>query len=137
MVNNFVSGLILLWERAIRVGDWVHDRRRSGLCPRINVRATEIETFDRATMIVPNGQMVTGVVKNFVRGDRVGRIQIPVQVIWGTDPEKVREVLIDAAKSHEEVVGIPAPSVLFSNFSAARSTSNWSASSRMSNMRRG
>ncbi len=90
-----------------------------GYVRKISVRATEIETFDRATMIVPNGQMVTGVVKNFVRADRVGRIQIPVQVIWGTDPEKVREVLIDAAKSQEEVVGIPAPSVLFSKFGAA------------------
>ncbi len=117
VVNNFVSGLILLWERAIRVGDWVLIGENQGYVRRINVRSTEIETFDRATMIVPNGQMVTDIVKNFVRADRVGRIQIAVQVIWGTDPEKVREVLLEAAKSQEEVVGIPAPTVLFSNFS--------------------
>ena len=114
VVNNFVSGLILLWERAIRVGDWVLIGSDQGYVRKISVRATEIETFDRATMIVPNGQMVTGVVKNFVRTDRVGRIEVPVQVIWGTDPERVREVLIEAAKSQEEVVGIPAPAVLFS-----------------------
>ncbi|WP_294539465.1 DUF3772 domain-containing protein [uncultured Rhodoblastus sp.] len=118
VVNNFVSGLILLWERLIRVGDWVVIGDEQGYVRRINVRSTEIETFDRATMIVPNGNMVTGIVKNFVRGDRVSRIKIPVQAIWGSDPEKVREVLLEAARSHEEVQGIPAPAVLFSGFGA-------------------
>ncbi len=115
VVNNFVSGLILLWERAIRVGDWVRIGENQGYVRRINVRSTEIETFDRATMIVPNGHMVTDIVKNFVRADRVGRVQVPVQVIWGTDPDKVREVLLGIAKSQEEVVGIPSPTVLFTN----------------------
>ena len=118
VVNNFVSGLILLWERLIRVGDWVVIGEEQGYVRRINVRSTEIETFDRATMIVPNGNMVTGIVKNFVRGDRVSRIKIPVQAIWGSDPEKVREVLLEAARAHEEVQGIPAPAVLFSGFGA-------------------
>ena len=118
VVNNFVSGLILLWERLIRVGDWVVIGDEQGYVRRINVRSTEIETFDRATMIVPNGNMVTGIVKNFVRGDRVSRIKIPVQAIWGSDPEKVREVLLEAARAHEEVQGIPAPAVLFSGFGA-------------------
>ena len=119
VVNNFVSGLILLWERAIRVGDWVLIGTDQGYVRRINVRSTEIETFDRATMIVPNAIMFAGVVKNFVRGDRVGRIVIPISVLWGADPEKVREVLFDAAKSHDEVVGIPAPSVLFAKISSS------------------
>ncbi len=119
VVNNFVSGLILLWERLIRVGDWVVIGDEQGYVRRINVRSTEIETFDRATMIVPNGNMVTGIVKNFVRGDRVARIKIPVQVMWGAEPEKVRELLLDAAKSHDEVQGIPAPVVLFSGFGAS------------------
>jgi small-conductance mechanosensitive channel len=119
VVNNFVSGLILLWERAIRVGDWVMIGADQGYVRRINVRSTEIETFDRATMIVPNAIMFAGVVKNFVRGDRVGRVVIPISVLWGADPEKVREVLFDAAKSHDEVVGIPAPSVLFSKISSS------------------
>jgi small-conductance mechanosensitive channel len=119
VVNNFVSGLIILWERAIRVGDWIMIGSDQGYVRKISVRATEIETFDRATMIVPNGTMMTGVVKNFVRDDRVGRITIPVSVLWGAEPEKVREVLLDAAKSHEQVVGIPAPTVLFSKISAA------------------
>jgi small-conductance mechanosensitive channel len=118
VVNNFVSGLILLWERTIKVGDWVVIGEDQGYVRRINVRATEIETFDRATMIVPNGNMVTSVVKNWVRTDRVGRIKVPLSVVWGTDPEKLREVLLVVAKSHEVVVGIPAPAVMFTALGA-------------------
>ncbi len=113
VVNNFVSGLILLWERAIKVGDLVAVGDEQGHVRRINVRATEIETADRVMMIVPNGNLMTGVVKNYVRGDRIGRVRIPIQVLWGVDPEKVRETLLDVAKSHDEALGIPAPTVLF------------------------
>lgn len=116
IVANFVSGMILLWERAIRVGDLVVVSGEQGYVRRISIRSTEIETFDRATTIVPNGDMVSGVVKNFVRGDRVGRVAIPVRVVWASDPEQVRHILVDVAKSHEEVVGIPAPSALFMRF---------------------
>jgi small-conductance mechanosensitive channel len=117
IVNNFVSGLILLWERAIRVGDWVVLGDEQGYVRRINVRSTEIETFDRAMMIVPNSNLVTGVVKNWVRGDKVGRIRTPVAVNLLANPEHVRDVLIDVAKSHELVVKIPAPSVMFISMS--------------------
>jgi small-conductance mechanosensitive channel len=113
IVGNFVSGLILLWERAIRVGDWVVLGDEQGYVRRINVRSTEIETFDRATMIVPNQNLVTGVVKNWVRGDKVGRIKTPVSVNLLADPEKVRAVLIETAKEQELVEKIPAPSVMF------------------------
>ena len=88
VVNNFVSGLILLWERTIRVGDLVVIGEDQGYVRRINVRATEIETPDRATMIVPNGNLMTGVVKNFVRGDRIGRILISIQVAPRLRPGK-------------------------------------------------
>ena len=89
IVNNFVSGLILLWERAISVGDWVVVGDEQGYVKRINVRSTEIETFDRATMIVPNSNLISGVVKNWVSGDRVGRIRVAVPVNLEADPEKV------------------------------------------------
>jgi potassium efflux system protein len=65
---------------------------------RINVRSTEIETFDRATMIVPNSNLVTGVVKNWVRTDRVGRIRVPVAVNMSADADQVRALLLDCAK---------------------------------------
>ncbi|SHF50718.1 Small-conductance mechanosensitive channel [Kaistia soli DSM 19436] len=119
IVNNFVSGLILLAERPIRAGDWIAVGAEEGVVKRINVRATEIETFDRATLIVPNSSLITGTVKNMVLRDRSGRIIIPVAVAKLSDPEKVRSVLISAAKSHRLVLAYPEPSVLFTAFSAA------------------
>ena len=113
IVNNFVSGLILLWERAIRVGDWVVIGDEQGYVRRINVRSTEIETFDRAMMIVPNSNLVSGVVKNWVRNDRVGRIKNPVSLTTDADPEKAREILLACAASHDLVQKFPAPGVLF------------------------
>ena len=119
IVNNFVSGLILLWERAIRVGDWVVVGDEQGYVRRINVRSTEIETFDRATMIVPNSNLITGVVKNWVSGDKVGRIRVPVAVNLVADPEVVRETLIQTAKAQDLVEKIPAPTVMFISMSDA------------------
>lgn len=113
IVNNFVSGLILLWERAIRVGDWVVLGDEQGYVKRINVRSTEIETFDRATMIVPNSNLVSGVVKNWLRNDRVGRIKIALAPHAGVDPEAVRAILLAAAKAQDGVLRIPAPQVMF------------------------
>lgn len=114
IVNNFVSGLILLWERAIRVGDWVVVGDEQGYVRRINVRSTEIETFDRATMIVPNSNLVTGVVKNWVRADRVGRIKVPVAVAVAADPDQVRALLLNCAKGQDLVLAAPAAQVMFS-----------------------
>ena len=113
VVNNFVSGLILLGERAVRVGDWIVVGDQQGFVRRINVRSTEIETFDRSTVIVPNSNLVTGVVKNWVRTDRVGRLKIPLTVNHASDPENVRELLITAAKSHDLVMKLPSPQVQF------------------------
>ena len=113
IVNNFVSGLILLWERAIRVGDWVVVGDEQGYVKRINVRSTEIETFDRATMIVPNSNLVAGVVKNWLRGDKVGRIKIAIAPHAGVDPERMRDILLAAARAQEGVLRIPAPQVMF------------------------
>jgi len=113
IVGNFVSGLILLWERAIRVGDWVVVGDEQGYVRRINVRSTEIETFDRATMIVPNSNLVTGVVKNWLRGDRVGRIKVAISPHPGVDPEQIRDILLAAARAQEGVLRIPAPQVMF------------------------
>ena len=116
IANNFVSGLILLWERGIRVGDMVMVGADQGFVRRINARATEIETFDRATLIVPNSNLVTSVVKNWVNPDRVGRILIGINFDYDSDVEKVREILIDVAKAHDLVLKIPAPSVQFAEF---------------------
>lgn len=124
IVNNFVSGLILLWERAIRVGDWVVVGSDQGYVRKINVRSTEIETFDRAAVIVPNSNLVSGVVKNLMRADRVGRLVIDVTVNATSDPEKVREVLLDIARDNEEVLSLPSPQVRFTDLTAAAMTFN-------------
>jgi potassium-dependent mechanosensitive channel len=119
IVNNFVSGLILLWERAVRVGDWIVVGGDQGFVRRIKVRATEIETFDRAQVIIPNSNLVTGTVTNLVRNDCTGRIIIPLTVAGSADPEKVREVLVAIAKADEHVLTMPAPQVLFTGMSAS------------------
>lgn len=116
IVNNFVSGLILLAERPIRAGDWIAVGSEEGVVKRINVRATEIETFDRATVIVPNSSLITGVVKNMVLRDRSGRVIVPVTVAKTTDAEKVRAILLAAAKAHPLVLAYPEPSVFFVAF---------------------
>ena len=119
IVNNFVSGLILLWERAVRVGDWVVVGSDQGYVRKINVRSTEIETFDRAAVIVPNSNLVSGVVKNLMRTDRVGRLTIDLTVHASADPEKVREVLLDIARDNEGIVSLPSPQVRFTDLTGA------------------
>ena len=122
IVNNFVSGLILLWERAVRVGDWVVVGSDQGYVRKINVRSTEIETFDRAAVIVPNSNLVSGVVKNLMRADKVGRLSIEVTVHSSADPEKVRETLIDLARDNDSVSSFPAPQVRFTDLKAGAMT---------------
>jgi potassium efflux system protein len=116
IANNFVSGLILLWERTIRVGDWVVVGAEQGFVRAINARSTEIETFDHGALIVPNANLVTGVVKNWVHNDRVGRIIVSVNVAYESDVEQVRDMLIAAAKAQDLVLKIPAPTVLFAEY---------------------
>jgi small-conductance mechanosensitive channel len=116
IVNNFVSGLILLWERGIRVGDWVEIGAEQGFVRRISARATEIETIDRATLIVPNATLVGGAVKNWMHADRTARVIVQVNVAYESDPEVVRELLIAAAKAQDQVLSIPAPQALLNEF---------------------
>ena len=113
IVNNFVSGLILLWERPIRVGDLVVVGDGEGYVRRISVRATEIETFDRSTVIVPNSNLISGVVRNRVRNDKTGRVVLPVHVLRNQDPARAAEILMAQANAHPDVLEDPPPRVLF------------------------
>ncbi len=101
IANNFVSGLILLWERGIRVGDLIVVGAEQGFVRRINARATEIETFDRGILIVPNATLVGGPVKNWMHTDRTGRVLITVNIAYESDADTAREILIAAAKAQE------------------------------------
>lgn len=109
VVSNFVSGLILLAERPIRVGDSIVVKGEEGWVRRIRVRATEIETFDRASVIVPNSELITGVVKNWTHANTMGRIVVKVGVGYDSDPERVREILTAIAVEHPQVLKTPPP----------------------------
>jgi potassium-dependent mechanosensitive channel len=116
VVSNFVCGIILLAERPIRVGDWVLVKNEEGYVRRISVRATEIETFDRASVIVPNQDFITGVVKNMTHGNPMGRIIVKLGVGYDSDMDRVRDMLIEIAQAHPQVMRSPPPTVLFIGF---------------------
>src|SRR6202040_1029442 len=112
VVSNFVSGLILLAERPIRVGDSIVVKGEEGWVRRIRVRATEIETFERASVIIPNSELITGVVKNWTHANTMGRIILKIGVDYASDPEQVRDLLLACANEHPQVVDVPPPRAL-------------------------
>lgn len=116
IVSNFVSGLILLTERPIRVGDWIVTKGEEGIVRKISVRSTEIETFERATVILPNSDLITGAVKNWTHTNKHGRLVLPVSVSFDSDPDQVKQVLLDIANGRSEFLKNPAPNVLFTKF---------------------
>jgi potassium-dependent mechanosensitive channel len=116
VVSNFVCGLILLTERPIRVGDSIVVKGEEGWVRRVRVRATEIETFDRASVIIPNSEFITGVVKNWTRANTLGRTVVKVRVAYDSDPVQVREILLDIARTHPQVVQSPPPGVFLLAF---------------------
>ena len=116
VVSNFVSGLILLAERPIRVGDSIVVKGEEGWVRRIRVRATEIETFERASVIIPNSELITGVVKNWTHANTMGRITLKLGVGYDSDPEQVRDLMLECADEHPQVVDVPPPRALLLNF---------------------
>jgi potassium efflux system protein len=116
VVSNFVSGVILLAERPIRVGDWVVVKNEEGIVRRISVRATEIETFDRASVIIPNSDLITGVVKNLTHSNTMGRVTVKVRVAYDGDVDEVRDLLIACACDHPQVLQAPPPRVYLVTF---------------------
>ncbi|GAB5469904.1 MAG: hypothetical protein Kilf2KO_29340 [Rhodospirillales bacterium] len=117
IVSNFVSGLILLIERPIKVGDWVVVGPNEGIVKRISVRATEVQTWQRSSVIIPNSDLVTTAVVNWTHKDRIGRLDIPVRVPYGTDPKAVHDLLLEAAGDSKPVLRFPAAYVYFKSFS--------------------
>ena len=119
IVNNFVSGLILLFERPIKTGDWIVVGSTEGFVKRISIRSTQIQTFDQADVIVPNSDLISGQVTNWMLRDVKGRINVPVGVAYGSDTLLVQRLLMDVAKNNSMVVfdgSVPGPKVLFMAF---------------------
>ncbi|BBD76937.1 mechanosensitive ion channel domain-containing protein [Hydrogenophilus thermoluteolus] len=119
IVANFVSGLIILFERPIRVGDIVTVEGISGKVKRMTIRATVIETWDKQEVLIPNKAIITGNVTNWTLSDLQSRIVIPVGVAYGSDLDKVRHVLLEVAHAHPNILKDPEPSVAFIQYGAS------------------
>jgi len=116
VVNNFISGLILLFERPIHVGDAIQSGDLTGQVRRIGIRASIVRTWDGADMIVPNAQLITDRVINWTLNDRLRRISLPVGVNYGAPPKKVIELLETVARAHPDVLQDPVPQGFFTGF---------------------
>jgi small-conductance mechanosensitive channel len=116
IVNNFVSGLILLAERPVKVGDWIQLTSGEGLVKRINVRSTEIETFDSCTIIVPNSNLITEAVRNWTHRNTSGRFTIAVTAEYGPDPENIIALLKSLANEHRAIMSNPPAQAFFVGF---------------------
>jgi small-conductance mechanosensitive channel len=116
IVNNFVSGLILLFERPMHVGDTVELGNLQGTVRRIGIRASVIHTGAGADIIVPNSQLITDKVTNWTLSDRLRRVDLQVGVNYGADPKRVIELLERTALAHPDVLREPAPRALFTAY---------------------
>ncbi len=116
VVNNFVSGMIILVERPIKSGDWIVVGGHEGFVRRINVRATEIETFERASIIIPNSEVLSAALINLTHKNQYGRVDVNVGVAYGSDADQVMTILRECLDAHPQVLRIPEPSVVFLGF---------------------
>ena len=116
IVANFLSGLILIFERPIKVGDRIQTVDHFGIITDIGIRASTIRTFDGAEVVVPNSDLVSKEVINWTRSDQIRRVEVVVRVAHGTDPKKVLEMLRELAEAHPAVLANPEPSAWMIGF---------------------
>lgn len=119
ITNNLVSGLIILFERPIKIGDWVIINGEEGQIKQINIRSTELETFSKTSVIIPNATLLSSSLINLTHGNNWTRQSVKVGVAYGTDVQKVTQILLDCAKNNKKVLKVPAPYVLFKDFAAS------------------
>ena len=116
ITNNFISGLIITLERSIQVGDFINVGDLVGTVKRIGARSTEIRTLDRVSIIVPNARFLENEVINWTHNDPISRLRITIGVAYGSDVKKVRMALLEAARSHRDILNRPYPQVRFLEF---------------------
>jgi potassium efflux system protein len=116
IVGNFIAGLILAFERPISIGDVVQLADRVGEVKQMGIRASILRTYDGAEVIVPNSEFISREIINWTRSDRYRRVEVKVGVAYGTDPSRVLELLLTAARTHPEVSVSPAPDARFMGF---------------------
>jgi len=116
VVSNFVSGIILLIERPVKEGDWVDVAGHAGIVAKISVRSTRLRTVDRDDVIIPNSELIAGVVRNRTYANNSGRIDLRIGIAYGSDTHIADTILRGAALAHPEVEKLPAPTVLLEEF---------------------
>jgi potassium efflux system protein len=116
IVNNFVSGMILIFERPIHIGDSVEVGTVAGIITRIGIRASTIRSFDGADITIPNGTLLSDSVTNWTMSDRIRRIELPVGVAYGTDTDKVIEALYGSLEEQTGILSEPKPQIIFNGF---------------------
>lgn len=120
VVNNFVSGIVLLFERPIKTGDWIVVGGTQGYVKKIQLRSTIVQTFDRADIIVPNSEIIASQVTNWMLNDSMGRVKIPIRAAYGTDPRQVEKILLEIATQHPQAITrsqvVDEPWVVFKEF---------------------
>ena len=119
IINNFVSGIIILFERPFKIGDWVILNGEEGQIKQINIRSTELETFNKTSVIIPNATLISSSMTNLTHGNNWTRQSVKVGVAYGTDVQKVTEILLECARNNKKVLKVPAPYVLFQDFGAS------------------
>ena len=116
IINNFVSGIIILAERPISIGDRIDVAGVAGRVTKIQLRSTTVVTNDNITMIVPNADFISNTVTNWSHGDPKVRIRVPVGVAYGSDLKLLQRLLLEAAEEHPKALRDPSPVVLFTEF---------------------
>ena len=116
IVNNFVSGLILLFEQPLRVGDSIEIGGNWSNIKKIGLRSTTVQTLDQADVIIPNADLINNQLTNWTLSNRQGRIKIPVGVAYGSDVSLVIETLLACGAEHDMIAKSPQPQVLFLAF---------------------
>lgn len=119
IINNFVSGIIILFERPFKVGDWVIFNGEEGQIKQINIRSTELETFKKTSVIIPNATLISTSLTNLTHGNNWTRQSVTVGVAYGSDVNRVTEILLECARNNKKILKVPAPYVLFQNFGAS------------------